>query len=155
MWRDETRWNEMKWDEIKWDDSGLLVARTVALLTRNPELCFQGKFGICRSGICAAVRWKPQCWLQPSELRGLFVACCSSQVHGVGRILCLTLLLRRLQEGKGRGLRAAARLISAKFSGCLPLALCCASSAPLAAWSYSSPWCIQILLGWFSLWCWQ
>lgn len=94
---------------------------------------------------------EPQCRLQPSQQQGLFVASFSSQVHGVGCILCLTLLLRQLQEGKGRGLRAAARLISAKFSGCLPLALCYASSAPLAAWSYSSPWCIQILLGWISL----
>lgn len=94
---------------------------------------------------------EPYCWLQPSELQGLFVACFSSQVYGVGRILCLTLLLRQLQEGKGRGLRAAARLISAKFSSCFPLALCYASSASLGAWSYSSPWCIQILLGWISL----
>lgn len=57
-------------------------------------------------------------------------------------LLCSTLLLwalqRQPQGGKGRGERAAAPLIFAKLSGCLPLALCYASTASLAAWSYSS-----------------
>lgn len=115
---------------------------------RKPELYFQGKKMWYLQEIFALQRGRSHS--AGCVRRRLLVACFSSQVRGVGRILCLTLLSRQLQEGKGRGLRAAACLVSAKFYGCLPPALCCSSSAPLAAWSYGSPWCIQILLGWIS-----
>lgn len=56
------------------------------------------------------------------------------------------------QGGKGRREIAAAPLISAKLYGCLPLALCYASTAPLAALSYSSLVHTDIPLGRICLW---
>lgn len=54
---------------MRWDESGLLVAKTVALLTRKAELCLNIRY---LREVCAAVRWNWNSFMRrPLWMQGL------------------------------------------------------------------------------------